>query len=116
MCQPGPPRRLRPGVDDARERVIHLLRDTPFAQADLDAIRAVLDSRDAAVRADEERAGREDLGNLPAGVRRVGSAWLELKYIPDSATGRTYGPYLYARWREARRKRSRYLSKVPVPV
>ena len=102
-------------VDDARERVIHLLRATPFGQADRNAIRAVLDSLDAAARADEERTARADLGDLPAGVRRVGSVWLELKYIPDSASGRTYGTYLYARWREAQRKRSRYLGKVPVP-
>jgi hypothetical protein len=95
---------------------MQLLRGTPFGQADRDAIRAVLDSLDAAARADAERAGREDLGDLAARVRRIGSVWLELKYIPDSTTGRTYGPYLHARWREAQRKRSRYLGKVRVSV
>lgn len=27
--------------------------------------------------------------------RRVGSMWLELKYIRDAGSGRTYGPYVY---------------------
>ena len=42
---------------------------------------------------------------------QVGSVWLEVKYIPDRASDREYGPYLYARWREGGRQRSRYLGK-----
>lgn len=99
-------------VNEARQQVIGILETAPFGRDDLAAIRAVLESLDAAASAEEERARHEDLvGGQAAQARRVGSVWIEVKYIPDSATGRTYGPYLYARWRESGRKRSRYIGK-----
>ena len=42
---------------------------------------------------------------------RLGGVWLELKYIPDRDSDKLYGPYLYARWREGGRQKSRYLGK-----
>lgn len=41
-----------------------------------------------------------------------GGRWREIKWIPDSKTGRLYGPYLYERWREGGKCRSKYLGKV----
>lgn len=38
-----------------------------------------------------------------------GSGWWEWKWV--EAKGRRYGPYLYRRWRDGRRKRSRYEGK-----
>lgn len=43
--------------------------------------------------------------------RYVESVRLELKYIPDAASCRTDGPYLYQRWSEGKVRRSRYLGK-----
>ena len=73
----------------------------------------MLDAVAAAADQAEEQARREATDNVPVGAYRVGSVWLELKYIPDSATGKTYGPYIYGRWREGQRKRSRYIGKAP---
>lgn len=38
--------------------------------------------------------------------------WYEEKMIPDSKTGRLYGPYLYERWRDGPICKSRYHGKV----
>jgi AcrR family transcriptional regulator len=105
----------RPGhLDGVRERILELLRETPFRGEDLMAIRELLESLVAKAVAVEERARQEDLGvGRRAQMRRVGSVWIEVKYIPDASSGREYGPYLYGRWREAGRKRSRYIGKAP---
>jgi hypothetical protein len=102
-------------IDDrqrAREQVIQLLTESHFGSADLAMIRRVLESLKAQALEAEALAQAEE---VPAGAatraRRFGSVWLELKYIPDADSGRTYGPYLYGRWREAGRKRSRYIGK-----
>jgi hypothetical protein len=98
-------------IEQARGEVIHLLEDTPFGSADLAAIRHVLDSLETAALDAEEHARREDFPGAQTSGQRVGSVWLELKYIPDATSGRMYGPYIYGRWRESGRKRSRYLGK-----
>ena len=62
----------------------------------------------------EEQAAREEVSDADAApIRRVGSVWLEMKYIRDAASGKAYGPYLYGRWRDASRKRSKYIGKAP---
>jgi hypothetical protein len=99
-------------VQQALEQIVRLLSETPFGPADISVIRSALDSREAAMhmmvggRADRDAAG-EDAAAGP----RVGSVWLEVKYIPDPVSERRYGPYLYGRWREGGRKRSRYIGK-----
>jgi hypothetical protein len=99
-------------MERAREQVIRLLQTSRFGSADLAVIRRTLDSLELEVREVEAAERRKD---LPAGftteARRLGSVWLELKYIPDADSGRVYGPYLYGRWRQAGRKRSRYIGK-----
>jgi hypothetical protein len=85
------------------------LMDLEQLQAALDARRRTLESE----RAEQER--RERLEKAGAGrrrLRRVGSGWLDHKLITDRDTGKVYGPYLYARWREGTRTRTRYLGKV----
>ena len=46
---------------------------------------------------------------------RHGGGWIEVRFIPDRDTGRRYGPYLYRRWRDGRRKRTQYLGKPTTP-
>jgi hypothetical protein len=100
-------------VEQRRDQVIELLERTPFTSADLAVIREVVVGLEASARHAEEQVLREEVvGGDTAAKRRVGSVWLELKYIPDAASGKRFGPYLYGRWREGRRKRSKYIGKV----
>jgi len=101
-------------VEERRDQVIELLERTPFGRADLAAIRDVVAALEAAAGQAEEQTAREEVaGANSAPVRRVGSVWLEMKYIRDAASGKAYGPYLYGRWRDAGRKRSKYIGKAP---
>jgi len=100
-------------VQQARDQVLALLERTPFGRADLATIRGVVEALEASASQAEERALREDVfaGASKAPLRRVGSVWLELKHIPDAASNKKWGPYLYARWRSNGRKRSKYIGK-----
>jgi hypothetical protein len=99
-------------VEETRDQVIELLERTPFGRADLAAIRDVVAALEASAGQAEEQAAREEVaGANSAPIRRVGSVWLEMKYIRDAASGRTYGPYIYGRWRASGRKRSKYIGK-----
>jgi len=101
-------------VEAARDQIIDLLERTPFGRADLAAIRDMIAALEAAADAAEEQAAREEVsGADTAPIRRVGSVWLEMKYIRDAASGKAYGPYLYGRWRDSGRKRSKYIGKAP---
>ena len=101
-------------VEETRDQVIELLERTPFGRADLAAIRDVVAALEASASHAEEQAAREEVaGADSAPIRRVGSVWLEMKYIRDAASGKAYGPYLYGRWRDAGRKRSKYIGKAP---
>jgi len=101
-------------VEERRDQVIELLERTPFGRADLAAIRDVVAALEASASHAEEQAAREEVaGADSAPIRRVGSVWLEMKYIRDAASGKAYGPYLYGRWRDAGRKRSKYIGKAP---
>ena len=55
---------------------------------------------------DRRLAGQE----APAAAIRVGSGWLEVKWIPRKG-GKATGPYLYYRVREGGHLRSRYVGK-----
>jgi hypothetical protein len=99
---------------EARARIIELLNSSGLSTVDLADIRRVLNAIGARARDEEERARPQELDDASTSeeaATRIGSVWLELKYIPDSETGRVYGPYLYGRWRESRHKRSRYIGK-----
>ena len=99
-------------IEDTRDQVIELLERTPFGRADLAAIRDVVAALEASAGRAEEQAARDELaGADSAPIHRVGSVWLEVKYIRDAATGKAYGPYIYGRWRDSGRKRSKYIGK-----
>jgi hypothetical protein len=83
-------------VEAARDQVIDLLERTPFGRADLAAIRDMVAALEASAGYAEEQAAREEVSGADAApIRRVGSVWLEMKYIRDAASGKAYGPYLY---------------------
>ncbi len=83
-------------VEATRDQVIELLERTPFSSADLIAIRKVVAALEASAGQAEAQAAREELAGADlASIRRVGSIWLEMKYIRDAASGKRYGPYLY---------------------
>jgi hypothetical protein len=83
-------------VEETRDQVIELLERTPFGRGDLAAIRDVVAALEASAGQAEEQAAREEVARADsAPIRRVGSVWLEMKYIRDAASGRTYGPYMY---------------------
>jgi hypothetical protein len=87
----------------------------PLDLVDLEQLQAALDARRRALeseRAEQERRERREAAAGCRRLRRVGSGWLDHKLITDRATGKVYGPYLYARWREGTRTRTRYLGKV----
>jgi len=100
-------------VQQARDQVLALLERTPFGRADLAAIRGVVEALEASAGQAEESAAQDDVlaGASAVPLRRVGSIWLELKHIPDAASNKKWGPYLYARWRSNGRKRSKYIGK-----
>ena len=87
-------------VEETRNQVIELLERTPFGRADLAAIRDVVTALEASAGQAEEQAAREEVaGADSAPIRRVGSVWLEMKYIRDAASGKAYGAFL---WKMAR--------------
>ena len=45
-----------------------------------------------------------------------GQGWIEARFVYDRQTGRQYGPYLYRRWRDGRRKHTQYVGKPTAPV
>jgi hypothetical protein len=109
----------------AVDEILALVREAPLATDDLDRIRAAVDERQQRDRTAREGdvdkllgAARDTTSAAFDGVQgrtlaiRLGQGWLEARYVRDRDTGHTYGPYLYQRWREAGRKRARYLGKV----
>jgi hypothetical protein len=94
-------------VQEARREIIRLLHETPFAQEDLAAIRAVLDEEDAAL--EQMTAQRRDEAVVlgAATARRLGAGWLDEKMIQ-----RRWGPYLVYRYRVGKTQKMKYLGKV----
>ena len=72
-------------------------------------LRALLDAREREL--DDQLNDRRLAGHeAPAAAIRVGSGWLEVKWIPRKG-GKATGPYLYYRVREGGHLRSRYVGK-----
>lgn len=111
-------------MHSVRDDIVALLQDGILDPDDLAAIRQALDAREAQERAKrtaeaEElvQAARETTEAALQGPEgrmlavKLGRAYLEVKYIPRKDSGRLHGPYLYARWRDGRVLRSRYIGK-----
>lgn len=108
----------------ARDEVVALIREAPLGTDDLAAIQVALQQRLVQDHASRQAAAAQLLESARrqtdlAFAGRAGSAlaiklghgYLEMKYIPNRRTGKMYGPYLYQRWVEAGRRRSRYVGK-----
>jgi hypothetical protein len=70
-------------------------------------------SRRQSVTLATESAPEESTATNETGMRAVpfGSGWLEWRWVAKPS-GRQFGPYMYYRWREGRRKRTKYVGKV----
>jgi hypothetical protein len=64
-----------------------------------------------------EEAGRERAraAARAATARRLGSGTIEAKLVTNGRSAKRFGPYLYARFTEGGRYRSRYIGKAPPP-
>ncbi|WP_322797961.1 hypothetical protein [Thermoflexus sp.] len=97
------------GVDPDRLRdvraALEALKATPPAAARL--LRA-LSAGGARLEAAARQIDRLS-GTLRRWAKQGHPGWVEAKWIPRR--GKRYGPYLYVRWREGGRKRSRYRGK-----
>jgi hypothetical protein len=97
-------------------RLVRAIEARDWTATDLAAIGAAVSA--ARQRGDPpaaEPAAVPSVGSGGPPPVRLGGYWLELKYIPDRSGQWEYGPYLYARWREGGRQRSRYIGKRPAP-
>ena len=75
---------------------------------------ADIDVAIAACRREHGQAMRDDEARLASGGafgRALGSGWLEWRWV-SKPSGRKFGPYVYYRWREAGRNRTKYVGKV----
>jgi hypothetical protein len=80
-----------------------------FEREHIAGLRALLDAREREL--DHQLNDRCLAGHdAPVAAIRVGSGWLEIKWIPRKG-GKATGPYLYYRVREGGHVRSRYVGK-----
>jgi len=91
-----------------RAEICRLIETAPLDADHLDWIRHVLAERGQQLRnqVNERIEDQNSLGGQISG-RRLGDGWIERYWV-----GRRWGPYLRARWREAGRKRMRYIGKL----
>jgi hypothetical protein len=97
-------------VRSALRQILDWLGSLPFDAEDL----ADIDVAIAARRREHEQAMRDDEGRMASGNtfgRSLGAGWLEWRWV-SKRSGRKFGPYVYYRWREGGRKRTKYVGKV----
>jgi hypothetical protein len=86
------------------------LAELPFDAEDLADIISAVDRRRASIAKQSYQAvPANKAGNALS--RPLGAGWLEWRWIRKTS-GREYGPYVYYRWRDAGRKRTKYVGKV----
>jgi hypothetical protein len=86
------------------------LASLPFDSEDF----AEIESAIAARRSQEGQTVGEEQERLASGStlgRALGAGWLEWRWV-SKPSGTRCGPYLYFRWREGKRKRTKYVGKV----
>jgi hypothetical protein len=96
-------------AEDTYRLIADQIQRAAFEREHIAGLRALLSAR--------ERELDDQLKDLclaghdaPAAAIRVGSGWLEIKWIPRRG-GKATGPYLYYRVREGGHLRSRYVGK-----
>src|SRR5262249_26972038 len=96
----------------AKSTILALLQAAELDADDLDEIDQVVHERQGAL-ATRRRGTLEVSGGVASTTRRVGTGTIEAKMISNGHRARLFGPYLYARFMEGGRYRSRYIGKAP---
>lgn len=82
--------------------------DEPALEEVQDMVRALLAARQKPIE-DKPQPDTTSFSEGPTDHR--GAGHIEIKLIPDTARGKTYGPYRYLRYWSQGRLRTRYLGK-----
>jgi hypothetical protein len=102
---------LLEGAHAALRQILDWIDSLPL---DVDGVAqiAAAASRREGIAAHCGRSADESVANNEAGWRALpfGSFWLEWRWVAKPS-GRQFGPYVYYRWREAGRKRTKCLGK-----
>jgi hypothetical protein len=99
-------------VHAALQQILTWLDALPFDTEDLAQVAVALSARRTAVEEDARvEQGRAREGAMA--VRSLGSGWLEWRMV-SKPSGREFGPYVYYRWREGGRKRTKYVGRAAV--
>ena len=96
-------------AEAALDEVLRLIARSQLDRQGIAAIRLALSQREAELDWQERQELQAALPNASLQPRRVGRGWVEAKLI------RGFGPYLYARHRDGRIQRSKYLGKPDQP-
>jgi hypothetical protein len=97
----------------ALRRILDWISTLAFDVEDLAQISAAVSTRQLAF-GGPMMEQREQPGDPSESMRAFGAGWLEWRWV-DKPSGRRFGPYVYYRWREAGRKRMKYLGKAGQP-
>jgi hypothetical protein len=98
-----------------RSAILALLQVAELEADDLDEIDAVMHARLMQVNS-REKLRLEQLESQASTVRGLGTGTIEAKMISNGHSAKLFGPYLYARFMEGGRYRSRYIGKPPSSV
>jgi hypothetical protein len=93
-----------------KSAILALLQAAQLGAADLDEIDQVIHERQSAL-ATRRRSTPEVPDDAASTARRLGTGTIEAKMISNGHSVRLFGPYLYARFMEGGRYRSRYVGK-----
>jgi hypothetical protein len=94
----------------AKSAILALLQAAELGADDLDEIDQVVHVRQREV-ATRRRSTPEVLDSAASTARRLGTGTIEAKMISNGHSMKLFGPYLYARFMEGGRYRSRYIGK-----
>jgi hypothetical protein len=94
----------------AKAAILTLLQAAELAAEDLDEIDEVVHRRLIEL-AEQRKLALQPLDSAASTVRRLGTGTIEAKMISNGHSAKLFGPYLYARFMEDGRYRSRYIGK-----
>jgi hypothetical protein len=94
----------------AKSAILALLHATELDADDLDEIDQFIHGRLSEF-ATRRSTLAEPLDSAAGAIRRLGTGTIEAKMISNGHSARLFGPYLYARFMDGGRYRSRYIGK-----
>jgi hypothetical protein len=96
----------------AKSAILALLQAAELEADDLDEIDQVIHERQGEF-ATRRRSTPEVPDSAASTARRLGTGTIEAKMISNGHSVKLFGPYLYTRFMEGGRYRSRYIGKAP---